>query len=60
VISLAAIGPGRFSLDRAIGWDDNISGLRWGVAALAVAAAVSVVTLTVFRSKPAAAPTPQP
>jgi putative oxidoreductase len=60
VISLAAIGPGRFSLDRAIGWDDNISGLGWGVAVLAVAAAVSVVTLTVFRSKPAAAPMPQP
>src|SRR6266496_289542 len=25
--SLAAIGPGRFSLDRAIGWDDALSGL---------------------------------
>jgi putative oxidoreductase len=60
VISLAAIGPGRFSLDRAIGWDDNISGLWWGVAALGVAAAVSVVTLTVLRSKPAAEPMPQP
>jgi putative oxidoreductase len=59
-ISVAAIGPGRFSLDRAIGWDDNISGLWWGVLALAAAAAVSVVTLTVFRTKPAAQPTPQP
>jgi hypothetical protein len=25
-VALAATGPGRFSLDRAIGWDDNISG----------------------------------
>jgi putative oxidoreductase len=60
VIALAAIGPGRFSLDRAIGWDDNISGVWWGVLAFAVAAAVSVVTLTVLRSKPTAEPTPQP
>src|SRR5438477_7786273 len=45
-VSLAAIGPGRFSLDRAFGWDDNISGLWWGVVAIAAAAAVSAVTLT--------------
>src|SRR5919108_5108452 len=59
VVALAATGPGRFSLDRAIGWDDNISGVWWGVLAFAVAAAVSVVTLTVLRSKPAAEPMPQ-
>jgi putative oxidoreductase len=53
VIALAAIGPGRFSLDRAIGWDDSISGLWWGVGALALAAVVSLVTLTFFHSKPA-------
>jgi putative oxidoreductase len=52
-IALAAIGPGRFSLDRAIGWDDRISGLWWGVGALALAAVVSLVTLTFFHSKPA-------
>jgi putative oxidoreductase len=51
-ISLAAIGPGRFSLDRAIGWDDDISGLWCGVAALAAAAVVSFVTLTFFHTKP--------
>ncbi len=52
-VALAATGPGRFSLDRAIGWDDDISGLWWGVAALAAAAAISFVTLTFLRSKPA-------
>jgi putative oxidoreductase len=52
-IAIAAIGPGRFSLDRAIGWDDTISGLWWGAAAIAAAAAVSFVTLTFFRSRPA-------
>jgi hypothetical protein len=52
-VSLAATGPGRFSIDRAIGWDDNISGFWWGVAALVVAAVVSAVTLTLGRAQPA-------
>ena len=52
-VALAATGPGRFSLDRAIGWDDNISGLWWGVAVAAAAAAISFVTLTFFRTTPA-------
>src|SRR6266542_2253375 len=51
-VSLAAIGPGRFSIDRAIGWDDNISGLWWGVTALGVALAVSFLTLTLGRTRP--------
>jgi putative oxidoreductase len=50
-VSLAAIGPGRFSIDRAIGWDDNISGVWWGVAALGVALVVSSLTLTLGRSR---------
>ena len=54
VIALAAIGPGRFSLDRAIGWDDNISGVWWGVLALGVAAVVSFATLALFHRKPQA------
>ena len=52
VISLAAIGPGRFSIDRVIGWDDDLSGAWWEVGALVVAAAISLVTLTFFRTKP--------
>jgi putative oxidoreductase len=51
-VSLAAIGPGRFSIDRAIGWDDNISCVWWGVAALVAALIVSFVTLTLVRSRP--------
>jgi putative oxidoreductase len=51
-ISLAAIGPGRFSLDRAIGWDDDLSGVWCGVGAFAAAAVVSFVTLTFFHTKP--------
>jgi putative oxidoreductase len=48
-VAIAAIGPGRFSVDRAIGWDGNISGVWWGVGVLAAAAAISVLTLTVGR-----------
>jgi putative oxidoreductase len=51
-VSVAATGPGRFSIDRAIGWDDNISGVWWGVAALVTAAVVSSVTLTIGRARP--------
>lgn len=47
--AIGAIGAGRFSLDRAIGWDDNISGVWWGVAALGVSLLVSAVTLTAGR-----------
>ena len=55
-VSLAATGPGRFSLDRALGWDDNLSGAWWGVAALAVAAVVSILTLTVGRTSQSETP----
>ena len=47
--ALAATGPGRFALDTAIGWTDNLSGLWWGVGVLGVAALVAAITLTVGR-----------
>jgi putative oxidoreductase len=50
-VSLVATGPGRFSLDRAMGWDDELSGLWWGVAALVAAAVVSFVTLKLGRTQ---------
>jgi putative oxidoreductase len=50
-VSVAAIGPGRFSLDRAIGWDDNISGVWWGVGVLAVALAIAMVTVATTRRR---------
>ena len=52
-IAVSAIGPGRFSVDRALGWDDNLSGLWWGVGVLGAALAVSFVTLTVLRRREA-------
>ena len=48
-IAVAATGPDRFSIDNAIGWADNISGLWWGLGVAIAAAAISAVTLTVLR-----------
>jgi putative oxidoreductase len=42
-------GPGRFSIDRALGWDDNLSGLWWGLGMLAAAAVTAVLTLALLR-----------
>ena len=48
-VALAATGGGRFSLDAALGWADNLSGLWWGVGVAAGSAVVSLVTLTLGR-----------
>jgi putative oxidoreductase len=50
-VAVAMTGPGRFSIDRAIGWDDNISGLWWGVGVAVVAAAVTAVTVATTRRR---------
>ncbi len=54
-IAVAATGPGRFSVDHAVGWDDDLSGAWWSVGVLAAAAAISLVTLSVLRRR---APSP--
>ena len=51
-VAIVATGPLRFSLDHALGWAGDITGLWWAVGVLAAAAAVSAVTLT-RRSRPA-------
>jgi putative oxidoreductase len=50
-VSVAATGPGRFSIDDAIGWAGNISGLWWGVGVAAGAAGIAALTLTVARHR---------
>jgi putative oxidoreductase len=50
-IAVAGTGPGRFSVDRALGWDDNISGAWWALGVAAAAASISFVTLTVLRRR---------
>jgi putative oxidoreductase len=51
-IGLATTGPGRLSLDRAIGWDDELSGLAIGGAVLAGAIVIGFVTMTWGRGQP--------
>jgi putative oxidoreductase len=51
-VSLAATGPGRYSLDRALGWDDRLSGYGWGGAALAIGIVVAFFTMTWGRGQP--------
>jgi putative oxidoreductase len=48
-VALAATGAGRFSLDAAVGWADNISGLWWAVAVGGAAALTAAMTLTLGR-----------
>jgi putative oxidoreductase len=53
--ALAATGPGRFSLDRAFGWADNLSGVWWGVAVLG-AGSISSLFLSTLGRRPEQAP----
>jgi putative oxidoreductase len=50
-ITLAATGPGRVSIDHAIGWDDNITGIAWASLVLAAAIVVSLLTTTIGRAR---------
>jgi putative oxidoreductase len=50
-IAVAATGPGRFSIDRAIGWDDNISGAWWALGVAVAAAVIAFVNLSVIRRR---------
>jgi putative oxidoreductase len=45
-LALALTGPGRYSLDRALGWP--LHGNRWGLFALGLGIGAGLVVLTVF------------
>jgi putative oxidoreductase len=52
-VAVAAIGPGRLSIDRALGWDDNLSGVWWGVGVLGAALVIAFATLLLLRKRTA-------
>ena len=56
-VAVATAGPGRFSIDRALGWDDNLSGPIWGVAVFTLALVGALFVLIVMREQRTAAPT---
>jgi putative oxidoreductase len=57
-VALAATGPGRFSIDRVVGWDDNMSGLWWALGVIGVAIVVAFLTLAAGRRHPKIAAAP--
>jgi putative oxidoreductase len=59
-IAVAASGPGRFSIDGALGWVDNLSGLWWGVGVLVVSLVGGAVTLASRELQPDADATEAP
>jgi len=54
--AVAATGPGRFSVDRALGLDDNWSGVAWGIGVLVLAALSAAFIVGVLRTPPPAEP----
>jgi putative oxidoreductase len=50
-VAIAATGPGRFSLDAAIGWDDELSGAWWALGVAGLSALVAAATLTLGRRR---------
>jgi putative oxidoreductase len=50
-LSVAGTGPGRFSLDHLIGWDDNTSGGWWMLGVAVASVLLTALTLTVLRRR---------
>lgn len=51
VVALAATGPGEASIDRALGWDDELSGYAIAGAVLGIAALAAFFTITLGRGQ---------
>jgi putative oxidoreductase len=50
-VAVAATGPGRFSIDRALHWDDNLSGLWWGVGVAGTSVLLALANIAAFRQR---------
>lgn len=50
-VALTATGPGELSLDDAIGWAGDITGIAWASLVLAAAIVASLVTTTLGRAR---------
>jgi putative oxidoreductase len=59
-VAIAMTGPGRFSIDRALGWVDNFTGLWWGVgvAVASLVAGAIVLSMRELQPEPEAAEAP--
>jgi putative oxidoreductase len=59
-VAVAATGPGRFSIDNALGWADNLSGVWWGVGVLGASLAGGLLVLATREMQPDAEATDAP
>jgi putative oxidoreductase len=59
-VTLATTGPGRFSIDRALGWVDNFTGLWWGVGVAVASIVAGAIVLAMRETPPEAAATDAP
>jgi len=59
-IAVAASGPGRFSLDAAFGWVDNLSGVWWGVGVLVASLAGGMLVVAARQTPPQEAASDEP
>jgi len=53
-VAVAATGPGRFSIDHALGWVDNISGVWWGVGVLVMSVLGGLTVMALREHQPPA------
>jgi putative oxidoreductase len=59
-VALAAIGPGRVSVDRALGIDERLSPVQGAAIAVGVGIAAAAVQLAVFWRRPKPTPAAEP
>jgi putative oxidoreductase len=59
-VAVAATGPGRFSVDHALGWADNLSGAWWGAGVLAMSLAGGLLVLALREIPPEPEATDEP
>ncbi len=50
-LAVTITGPGRLSLDHAIGWADDITGTEWASLVFALALVISLITTTIGRAR---------
>ena len=59
-VAVAASGPGRFSVDAALGWVDNLSGVWWGVGVLVASVVGGLGVMALREQQPAPQDTDAP
>jgi putative oxidoreductase len=59
-VTIAATGPGRFSIDHALGWVGNLSGVWWGLGVLVVSILSGLLVLASRELQPAPEDTDAP